>query len=198
MDNALSRRYGVVKWFGGFNRQTQRENHFGFVQGVDGLDYYLHRDDWQGSTPPAADEVVTFIGQAGRDKPSCQQATRLADAALSALVLHAGLDKLPIVATNPDTESVRTTVQHAFDKLLRPALRQTSADDLRLLVERSRENPQRSIFRIVGEYLHPTSNFVFLLETTGTPITDDIAWCHVPESRLARDQTSISGPRLTN
>jgi cold shock CspA family protein len=31
-----------VKWFGGFNNSTRRENHYGFIQ-AGGIDFFVHR-----------------------------------------------------------------------------------------------------------------------------------------------------------
>ena len=41
----MIRQVGRIKWFGGVNRKTGRENHFGFIARAGKTDLYVHRRD---------------------------------------------------------------------------------------------------------------------------------------------------------
>ncbi len=43
---------GAIKWFGGFNRKTNKENDFGFLTDVEGFYVYLNLNDWSGDVAP--------------------------------------------------------------------------------------------------------------------------------------------------
>ena len=47
MQNSESSNYhiGVVKWYGGYNRQKQRENDYGFIQDMSEEDIFVHENN---------------------------------------------------------------------------------------------------------------------------------------------------------
>lgn len=51
---------GIVKWFGGLNRQKNKENEFGFIEDIAGFDVYLHLKDWHEDKPANESDVVVY------------------------------------------------------------------------------------------------------------------------------------------
>lgn len=43
---------GVVKWFGGYNNTKGAENKFGFLEGITGVDVFLHQYEWLSNEKP--------------------------------------------------------------------------------------------------------------------------------------------------
>ena len=59
----LLRGYGSVKWFGGVNSKTGRENHFGFIEDLSGKDVFVHRREWRGKwTCPVSTDTSKLLG----------------------------------------------------------------------------------------------------------------------------------------
>lgn len=52
--------FGCVKWFGGFNSKTGKENQYGFIEDFADHDVYLHKDSWLGKEMPREGEFVTY------------------------------------------------------------------------------------------------------------------------------------------
>lgn len=61
---------GVVKWFGGINKSTGRENNFGFVVAQTGTDVYLNKGDWRSAALPKENQIIYFtaLQQSGKLK----------------------------------------------------------------------------------------------------------------------------------
>ena len=51
---------GAVKWFGGINRKTNKENNFGFLTDVEDFDVYLNLSDWSDDVAPRENAVVVY------------------------------------------------------------------------------------------------------------------------------------------
>ncbi|QGT78153.1 hypothetical protein GM160_04160 [Guyparkeria halophila] len=69
------RRYGTVKWFGGINNKTGRENRFGFITDISGEDVYLNIKEWKGSGRPAEGQILSYeYVQASGDKAKAAEA----------------------------------------------------------------------------------------------------------------------------
>ncbi len=51
---------GVVKWFGGYNSKTARENNFGFIEDFSGKDVFLHKQEWSGQHTPRENDAVFY------------------------------------------------------------------------------------------------------------------------------------------
>lgn len=51
---------GTVKWFGGRNRQTDKENPFGFIAKAEGDDLFVHKKQLKNKTSLYEDELVLF------------------------------------------------------------------------------------------------------------------------------------------
>lgn len=54
------RRYGTVKWFGGINKNTGRENKFGFITDISGKDVYLNIKEWRGGGKPKEGQILSY------------------------------------------------------------------------------------------------------------------------------------------
>ena len=51
---------GLVKWFGGYNHQKEKENDFGFIQTMDGEDIFIHKNEIKTGDSLDENEVVIF------------------------------------------------------------------------------------------------------------------------------------------
>ncbi|UTW49804.1 cold-shock protein [Bacterioplanoides sp. SCSIO 12839] len=51
---------GTVKWFGGYNNKTGKDNDYGFVEDVSGQDFFLHKSEWQEEAAPSEGLLVTY------------------------------------------------------------------------------------------------------------------------------------------
>lgn len=51
---------GVVKWFGGYNKQKERENDFGFIESSLGEDIFIHKSEINNFDSLDSDELVFF------------------------------------------------------------------------------------------------------------------------------------------
>ena len=56
----MSTSIGIVKWFGGFNRQKEKENEFGFIEDIDGFDVYIHKNEWVEDKPLSEGMLITY------------------------------------------------------------------------------------------------------------------------------------------
>lgn len=54
------KRYGTVKWFGGINSNTGRENKFGFITDITGEDVYLNIKDWKDDGKPTEGQILSY------------------------------------------------------------------------------------------------------------------------------------------
>ena len=51
---------GVVKWFGGYNHQKERENDFGFIESMSGNDVFIHKNEIMDNDSLVENELVLF------------------------------------------------------------------------------------------------------------------------------------------
>jgi len=59
---------GMVKWFGGINSKTNRENKFGFITDQSGKDIFLHKNECEGQYHPDEDDVVCYTLEEDKGK----------------------------------------------------------------------------------------------------------------------------------
>lgn len=73
-DAALaSQDLGVVKWFGGFNNKTNRENHFGFIESIRGEEVFVHKSGLVNLERLSEGDKVSFSVAAGAKGPQATQ-----------------------------------------------------------------------------------------------------------------------------
>ena len=60
---------GFVKWFGGYNRNTNSENKYGFIEDSSGVDLFLHLREWREKSPPGKDQLLIYSVEEDKDKP---------------------------------------------------------------------------------------------------------------------------------
>jgi len=51
---------GIVKWFGGYNHQKERENDFGFIENMQGSDVFIHKNEIMDDDSLVENELVLF------------------------------------------------------------------------------------------------------------------------------------------
>lgn len=59
---------GFVKWFGGLNKRTGRENQFGFIEDIDGDDIFVHASQLGGVVPEEGDFAVFAVDAKDAEK----------------------------------------------------------------------------------------------------------------------------------
>jgi|SRR5690554_1864724 len=67
------RELGVVKWFGGFNSKTNRENDFGFIESIRGEDIFVHKSALIESTTLLEGGKVSFSVTQGAKGPQATE-----------------------------------------------------------------------------------------------------------------------------
>jgi len=51
---------GIVKWYGGYNNKTDRENNFGFIESMTGEDIFIHKNEIKSNYSLSKDNIVIF------------------------------------------------------------------------------------------------------------------------------------------
>ncbi|MCA2007119.1 cold-shock protein [Tritonibacter mobilis] len=59
---------GFVKWFGGINKKTGKENEFGFIENIDGDDLFVHASQLGGAMPEEGNFAVFTVDGKDADK----------------------------------------------------------------------------------------------------------------------------------
>ncbi len=71
---------GAIKWFGGFNNTTNKENDFGFLADVEGFNVYLNLSDWSGDAAPRENAIVAYTREEKAGKWKAKNACLLSSA----------------------------------------------------------------------------------------------------------------------
>jgi cold shock CspA family protein len=59
---------GFVKWFGGINKKTGKENEYGFIESIDGDDLFVHASQLGGVVPEEGSFAVFTVDGKDADK----------------------------------------------------------------------------------------------------------------------------------
>jgi len=59
---------GFVKWFGGINKKTGKENQFGFIESIDGDDLFVHASQLGGVVPEEGNFAIFTVDAKDADK----------------------------------------------------------------------------------------------------------------------------------
>lgn len=109
------RSFGVVKWFGGHNSKTDRENNFGFITDLSGKDIYLHKNEWVAESDPDENDVVMYIIKEDRGKWKASDAKPIAANDLSILEIDEALQSIR-------DSGAQFSEKHEIERLLIAAL----------------------------------------------------------------------------
>jgi cold shock CspA family protein len=188
----LERKYGTVKWFGGHNKKTGRENNFGFIKDLSGKEVFLHREQWQGKRPPAEAEVVTYLEEESGGKFSARAAESLKAAKLSAADLYAALCAPPLNAGRQSELMSAAEVKKVVREKLCEGFRDTEPGELSLLVHRSQEPGMPSLFSLVADRSDAAQNYGCLLRASGLRIGDDAPWAALSKDVAIHFETELA------
>ena len=166
----LLRGYGTVKWFGGSNNKTGRENHFGFIEDLNGKDVYLHKGDWRGKAQPEEGQLVTYLEEERNGKFSARRAESLDTSEILASEWYLAL------CTSTQSKQVTSALQKRIEEKLRQSLAIAAPEDLRQLFQVSQRSGALSIFALVASGIDAVKNYAVLMQTTGLRITDAAPW----------------------
>ncbi|MGY4024006.1 hypothetical protein [Aeromonas sobria] len=102
---------GQVKWFGGYNRQKERDNNFGFISSLIGDDIYVHRDALFNTPSLNNEDIVLYRQIKGNNGKPCANDVFL----FKVEDIH-----IPIIAFKYLKESKQSSLlrQEAFKKYL--------------------------------------------------------------------------------
>jgi hypothetical protein len=192
MSSGLIRQFGFIKWFGGFNNKTGRENNFGFVASNDGTEYYLHRSDWHGTTPPATLQPVTFFAEARGERACCRRASPIRGSGCTLAEIYEGLLALLPVPAVTSSDSIKgfAGLRVVLTDELHETLHASSKSDVQALFMANMA--ARSLFHLVSHGENATADYELLLGATGTPVTDDEVWDHLPWQLIAKYEPQIA------
>lgn len=77
---------GRIKWFGGYNYNTETENNYGFIADLSGRDIYLNKQQWHSSTLPKEGELVFYETNKTNNKWSANNAQPLYEQPIGQLI----------------------------------------------------------------------------------------------------------------
>ena len=117
---------GCVKWFGGFNRNTNKENNFGFIEDYTGRDVYLNQRDWKAQTKPLETEIVIYYLTNDTVKIRATEATRITVASLKELleILELFSDARSKLISRISTECYRKTIDAVSKRIKSTSVRE--------------------------------------------------------------------------
>ena len=175
---------GLVKWFGGYNKKTLKENNYGFVCDLLERDFYLHAKNWHGTSLPEESDLVAFTSVEKDGKHSALEACRASDANISCGELWNQLGailELPMNSTN-------FQLCRKLEQLLCSTLNKASEEEAKNILGGGTVD----IFEIIKR--HPSSlvNFSHLVEVSGLRITDHPFWENLPQSLFSRYEVEIA------
>lgn len=192
MSSVSRRQFGFIKWFGGFNNKTGRENNFGFVASHDGTEFHLHRNDWHGTTPPAALQPVTFFAEARGERVCCRRAYPIRGSGCTLAEIYEGLLALPAVPAVTSSDSVKgfAGLHVVLTDELHETLHASSKNDVQALFV---DNiAARSMFRLVSRGENASADYELLLNATGAPVTGDEVWDYLPRQLITKYEPQIA------
>lgn len=192
MSSVLIRRFGFIKWFGGFNNKTGRENNFGFVASGDGTEFYLHRNDWCGTMPPAPLQPVTFFAEARGERVCCRRASPIRGSGCTLAEIYEGLLALPAVPAVTSSDSIKgfAGLRVVLTDELHVTLHASSKSDVQALFVSN--TAARSLFRLVSRGPNATADYELLLDATGVAVTGDEVWDHLPPQLINKYEPQIA------
>ncbi|MCS4293765.1 cold shock CspA family protein [Comamonas sp. BIGb0152] len=182
------RSYGTVKWFGGLNNKTGRENHFGFISDLNGKDIFLHKGEWLGACQPAEGQLVTYLQQERDDKFSAHQAESLDSAKIRAPEWYSALCNPPLNTS----KFAPSDLQEAIEEKLRRSLDYSNQADLHELLELSQQPGAPSVFALVANDMDAAKNYLVLMEAARLSITDAAPWAGLSHCVASHFETEIA------
>ena len=192
MSSVSTRQFGFIKWFGGFNNKTGRENNFGFVTSNDGTEFYLHRNDWHGTIPPATLQPITFFAEARGERVCCRRASPIRGSGCTLAEIYEGLLALPAASSVTSSDSMKgfAGLRVVLANELHETLHASSKSDVQGLFISN--IAARSLFRLVSRGDNATADYELLLDATGAAVTSDEAWEHLPPQLIAKYEPQIA------
>ncbi len=187
--SAQLRRFGTVKWFGGVNGKTGRENHFGFIEDINSKDVFLHRREWRGHAQPDEGDMVTYLEFEKDGKFSASQAEGLDSARLGVTDWFFALCAPPWNAAGQGTTS---ELRAKVEERLRRSLAGSRPEDLRQLVQMLPQSGVPSIFAIVANSKDAEQHYALLLEAAGLRVTDHYPWAEISRGVASHFEIEIA------
>jgi cold shock CspA family protein len=173
---------GAVKWFGGYNSTKGVENKFGFLEGITGVDVFLHQDEWLSNEKPREGQFVYFELEEKKGKWSAGQARFLDELPCVQLV--------ELIYNNGDllASAIYTKIKKFIDSQLNKKLSSCNRSDIERIIELL--GLQSLISLLIPERDWPT-NLDFLAENGFISPLTDIKWEWLPTQYLSQHAKEI-------
>ncbi|VVQ16092.1 cold shock domain-containing protein [Pseudomonas fluorescens] len=178
------RSFGAVKWFGGHNKQTQKENNYGFLQDASGQDIFLKKNDWQSTPLPLEGEVVTYIVEEKNEKHSARQACRLTDSKLNCVEIYKA-----ICALSDTAQAVgRIDIRNKLCEYLCQIFCSSTQEEIKVIAK----DEKQIIYSIIKQHPKSIENYAFLIEASEAKITENPLWANLPSSLIKLREDEIA------
>lgn len=178
------RHLGVVKWFGGYNNKTMKENNYGFVSDSSGRDIYLSSRNWHDKSLPRENDLIEFTLSYKEEKYSALAACHASSAKITCDVIWNDLKRIaesPQGSVNPE---LSTQTQGLLCELLYKA---TPADVKNMLASSAPD-----IFAIIKKHHNPIGSFTHIAKSSGLKITDEPLWRNLPRELIGSYEKEIA------
>ena len=128
--------FGLIKWFGGHNNKTGRENDFGFLQAMSGEEIFIHQNSIATKSAPVENDVFVYEIETRNGKSRAINAHQLENSGTSILAIFNALYF--------DSQKARPTsspaLHSALVKYLIAGLPQSELAVVRAITDRANNN----------------------------------------------------------
>lgn len=183
----LSRKFGVVKWFGGVNKAINQEVNYGFIEGVDEKDIFIHRKEWEGMVDPRGGMLVTYLEGESNGKYSAYQASELGDVDIRLSEWYAALIFLP----SNKRSFLINQFRNFFVEKIHNNLSGLDGEEIEDLIKESRRSSGMSIFEIASAGYNDVINYKILLKEANLRITDAEPWLGISSNLLSHFELDV-------
>lgn len=180
------RSFGVVKWFGGYNKNTDRENNFGFISDRSGEDIFLHKNECDDDQPIEENDVVFYNLEKDKGKWKATNAKRVSRTHLTLLELDEALQEIleSEVSFSGEFYLERSLRSSFCERLLNAA-----PDEVRLFFDKSNNH---EIWRSLSESTNWPENLDKLLSLNLVNPLKEIPWNLLPADYFTQYEEDVS------
>lgn len=102
--------FGVVKWFGGYDRKKQKENDFGFCQTIDGSDVYINKAMLDSEAALSEGDLVIIKNSVKSDRKIVKEVSKEKDGPLLCYDIFIG-NEAKFLSAGKDEKFLSSTVK---------------------------------------------------------------------------------------
>lgn len=187
----MNKQFGWVKWFGGRNNKTGKDNDFGFVESLGGEPAFLHKSEYVGSSLPAEGDVLVYERVARAGKYIASNAAKLSQSDVSVFEVFLALQKFTISAGGGYIHPALKPIMKDFLKRLLLA-----GDDQLEHIKSS--STRYSVFELLYRYGYSNGEaecrpcFERLTKSNGASVWRQVPLRYVPTSLISLNVEAIA------